>query len=286
MCSFVKMAASNYTLPPPPALEIHDSQAAEKWKKFKRAWTNYSLATGLNKKSEAIQVATLLTVVGEDACEVYSMFTGWAAEDDKSKIEPVLTKFEAYCQLRKNIPFERYWFNRRVQEPGETYDQYRTALRQLAEGCDFATITPDEILRDRLVFGIQDAKARERLLCESKLTLEKTDEICRAAESMLAQLKVVEDSSSATVSAIKSSSDQPQTSPKEGNTTRECWNCGCRHEFHKRELCPSHMARHVTNAINQTILQPSVVASPLQGRSNWLMTMKSTKLSHIWDQHR
>ena len=128
--------------------------------------------------------------------------------------------------------------------------------------------------------------ARERLLCESKLPLEKTDEICRTAESMLAQLKVVEDSSSATVSAIKSSSDQPQTSPKEGNTTRECWNCGCRHEFHKRELCPSHMARHVTNAINQTILQPSVVASPLQGRSNWLMTMKSTKLSHIWDQHR
>ena len=57
---------------------------------------------------------------------------------------------------------------------------------------------------------------------------------------MLVQLKVMEDSSSAAVSAIKSESDQQQTSAKEGNTARECWNCGRRHEFHKRELCPAY----------------------------------------------
>ena len=148
------MAASNYTLPAPQPLEIHDPQAAEKWKRFKRAWTNYSLATELNKKSDDVQVVTLLTVIGEEAREVYATFTDWAADGDATKIAPVLAKFEAYCKPRKNIPFERYRFNRRVQESGETYDQYRTALRQLAEGCDFSTITPDEILRDRLVFGI------------------------------------------------------------------------------------------------------------------------------------
>ena len=60
-----KMAAG-YTLPPLAILEIHDPQASEKWKKFKRAWTNYALATELNKKPEAVQVATLLTVIGED----------------------------------------------------------------------------------------------------------------------------------------------------------------------------------------------------------------------------
>ena len=62
----------------------------------------------------------------------------------------MLEKFEAYCKPCINIPFERYRFNHRVQEPGKTYDQYRIALRQLAEGCDFATITPDEILRNHL----------------------------------------------------------------------------------------------------------------------------------------
>ena len=234
------MAASNYTLPAPQPLEIHDAQAAEKWKKFKRAWTNYALATELSKKSEDVQVATLLTVIGEEAREVCATFTDWATSGDESKIQPVLDKFEAYCQPRKNVPFERYRFNRRAQEPGETYDHYRTALRQLAEGCSFATITPNEILRDRLVFGIRDVKARERLLRETKLTLEKTDEICRAAESMLAQLKVVEDSTSSSVNAVNSENTQQRTTAKEDGNTCECWNCGRKHGFQKRELCPAY----------------------------------------------
>ena len=33
------------------------------------------------------------------------------------------------------------------------YDQYKTALRKLGENCNFQAITPDEILRDSLVFG-------------------------------------------------------------------------------------------------------------------------------------
>ena len=144
-------------------LDIHDSNVAEKWKKFRLAWDNYSLATELNKKGENIQVATLITIIGEDARDVYSTFN-WSEEGDNAKIAPVLQKFAEYCQPRKNVPFERYRFNRRSQEPGETYDQYRTALRKLAEGCEFEAITPDEILRDRLVFGVRDDNVRERLL--------------------------------------------------------------------------------------------------------------------------
>ena len=68
------MAVGNYMLPPPHALEVHDPQAAEKWKRFRRTWDNYTLATGLNDKSEEVQVATLLTVIGEEAREVFSTF--------------------------------------------------------------------------------------------------------------------------------------------------------------------------------------------------------------------
>ena len=94
------MAASNYTLPAPQPPEIHDPQAAEKWKRFKRTWTNYSLATELNKKSDDVQITTLLTVIGEEAWEVYATFTDWAADGDLTKIAPVLAKFEAYCKPR------------------------------------------------------------------------------------------------------------------------------------------------------------------------------------------
>ena len=69
--------ASGYALPPPSPLDIHGAQAADNWKKFKRAWTNYALAMELNKKAETVQVATLLTVIGEDAREVFATFTNW-----------------------------------------------------------------------------------------------------------------------------------------------------------------------------------------------------------------
>ena len=55
-----QMATGNYTLPPPP-LKIHSDQAGEKWKRFRRAWDSYSLATGLSGKAENVHVATLLT---------------------------------------------------------------------------------------------------------------------------------------------------------------------------------------------------------------------------------
>ena len=240
--------ASGLNLPPPTPLDIHDQNAAEKWKKFDLAWNSYALATELNKKSEAVQVATLLTVIGEEARDVYSIFTDWAAEGDEKKIAPVLQKFAEYCQPRKNVPFERYRFNRRTQEAGESYDQYKTALRKLAEGCDFDTITPDEMLRDRLIFGIRDSKVRERLLRESKLTLGKTDEICRAAESMHTQMKIVGDLTEPEANKVdqermpnwrkskKATRKRQQQGP--GRRGKECEKCGYQPQENS-ESCPA-----------------------------------------------
>ena len=201
--------ATGFNLPPPPPLEIHDDNIAEKWKKFRLAWSNYSLATELNKKTEAIQVATLLTVIGEEARDVYSTFD-WSDEGNKSKIEPVLQQFADYCQPRKNVPFERYRFNKRAQKAGESYDQYKTALRKLAEGCEFHTITSEEILRDRF----RDVKVRERLLRESQLTLKKTDEICRASESTAAQLKEVSEGDTVSLGVHVARKETPASQQK------------------------------------------------------------------------
>ena len=115
---------SGYTLPPPVPLEIHDSNASEKWKRFFFAWTSYALATELGNKSEAVQVATLLTFIGDEGREVYSTFT-WD-DEDAHEIEPGLTKFAEYCRPRKNRSFERYRFNQRIQELGESFKQYRS----------------------------------------------------------------------------------------------------------------------------------------------------------------
>ena len=54
------------------------------------------------------------------------------------------------------------------------------------------------------MFGVRDAKVRECLIRESKLTLAKTDEICHAAESMVSQLKAVEGTSRVIVNVVGS----------------------------------------------------------------------------------
>ena len=238
--------ASN-ALPVPPPLEIHDSNAADKWRKFLAAWENYALATELGGKPQPVQVATLLTVIGEDGREVFSTFRDWAQDGDDRRILPVLRKFAEYCQPRKNVPFERYKFNKRTQESGESYEQYKTTLRKLSEACEFDTITPNEILRDRLIFGIYDTKVRERLLRETNLTLIKTDEICRAAESMTEQMRIVGQSNDATTSvhAVRKFSGQKKRMTKEASrstkseTAKECWNCGRQHGRQPKELCPA-----------------------------------------------
>ena len=53
-------------LPMPMALDIHDVNAADKWQTFFNVLTNYTLATELDSKPQPVQVATLLTVIGED----------------------------------------------------------------------------------------------------------------------------------------------------------------------------------------------------------------------------
>lgn len=47
---------------------------------------------GLSEKAEAVQVATLLAVIGEEACEVVSTFSDWEQEGDDAKITPVLAR--------------------------------------------------------------------------------------------------------------------------------------------------------------------------------------------------
>ncbi|TND00208.1 MAG: hypothetical protein FD120_2790 [Gammaproteobacteria bacterium] len=185
------MASRNFTLPTPPALDINDAALGELWKKWKHSWTMYALAAKLKDEDEDVQVAHLLTLIGRDANDVYLTFT-WATVDDAKKIALVLEKFDQYCSPRVNVPFERYKFRMRTQESGETFDRYVTALRQMASRCAFPAAAADDFLRDQIIFGITDARVRERLLRELDLKLDKTMDTCRAAETSQAQMKVVE----------------------------------------------------------------------------------------------
>ena len=80
----------------------------------------YSIVMKLHQEREAVQVATLLSVVGAEVRKVFAMFTDWASDTYQNKIQPVLQKFAVYYQPLKNVPFERYKFYSRMQESGDS----------------------------------------------------------------------------------------------------------------------------------------------------------------------
>ena len=100
----------------------------------------------------------------------------------------MLTQFDEFFKVRRNIIFERAKFNRRYQKPGESAEQYITALYSLVETCDYGTLK-DDLLRDRLVVGIADQGLSERLQLVADLTLEKAKTQIRQKEAVQDQHK-------------------------------------------------------------------------------------------------
>ena len=83
-----------------------NQNAGEKWKKFLLAWEIYALATELTKKAEGVQVATLLTAIGEESREVYATFNDWENDGDEKKIKPVLKKIRRIFGTTQEYPFQ------------------------------------------------------------------------------------------------------------------------------------------------------------------------------------
>ena len=226
---------ANFQIPPPDILELNDGSTASNWRTWVSAWNNYRLATKLDKEEEARKVATLLAVIGKEANKVFRTFT-WSSPDDAKKIATVVSKFEEYCIPRENTIYERFLFFTRDQRESETVDQYLTELRQIAANCDFKSVAPDQLLRDRLVTGTKTAKVRENLFKEKKLTREKAIDIARAAESTAVQMKVM--SAESGLSAVKEKEkEQSENVPSvSSGWIKDCRFCGRNHE---RRSCPA-----------------------------------------------
>ena len=84
----------------------------------------YKLAS--TTKDESIQCAIFLCIVGSEGIDIFDTFT--FADEEIDKIRPLMETFDAYSTPKKNITYERYIFNTRVQQGNETVDQYVTEL--------------------------------------------------------------------------------------------------------------------------------------------------------------
>ncbi|XP_069362103.1 uncharacterized protein [Maniola hyperantus] len=147
----------------------------EKWIKWKRSYEIYSKACEITKKPVEIQVNILLHVVGEQCRDILDR-----SPDKCTTVEHVWKTLDEQFQTKRNVTVERHKFFMRNQQENESIEQYVFELGKLAQTCEFRDLH-DELIKDRLVYGILSSAIRERLLREDDLSLKKAMDIFRAA---------------------------------------------------------------------------------------------------------
>lgn len=181
------MADTSGHIQPPSALNVSE-QPVDNWKLFKQSWENYSIITNLNSKEESFKKAMFLHCIGVDALKIYNTLS---FSEDENTLQHIMGKMEKYFIGNVNETYERYVFNQRSQNEGETVDHYITSLKMLAKSCNFCNCLADSLLRDRIVLGIRSSTAKKRLLQERNLDLNRCIDICKSQEASETQLRAM-----------------------------------------------------------------------------------------------
>ena len=149
------------------------------WSTYTERLKHYFVA---NKVTDAEQKASiLLAVCGTQA---YKLLRSLVPDN---KLEGV--SFEELSKLLKDhydpppsTIVQRFHFNSRSRKPSESISEYMAALRDLARHCDYGA-NLSEMLRDRLVCGVNHRGIQRKLLAESGLTYDSAIKTALAIEA-------------------------------------------------------------------------------------------------------
>ena len=232
---------SGLRLQPPSAFNF---RTPDEWPRWRKRFEQFRLASGLSDDGDAKQISTLLYCMGEDAEDTLSS-TNITAEE-RRKYESVLGKFDEFFKVRRNVIFERAKFNRRIQQRGESVEQFITALYSLVESCNYGDLR-DEMIRDRIVVGISDSSLSERLQMMADLTLEKAMTLVRQREAvhenqltLKGQLKPEMRLESIQKQPPFKGKQKPPKNAYQAKTQHKCTRCG--RSSHSRNQCPARDA--------------------------------------------
>ena len=236
---------ATFQVTPPESFNFKNPEVFDRWlSRFER----FRIASGLNDKSGEQQVNTLIYCMGREADDIFQSFNLTTAQ--QKQYDGVKKKFQDHFVIRRNVIFERAKFNMRKQEDGESVDTFITALYTLAEHCKFGTLK-NELIRDRIVVGLRDARIAEKLQLDAELTLEKAINQARQSESIKKQQSVVRPKSDINDNDSKldvvrkknfvkhkSVPGKAENINNRPNTRSKCTRCGAIPE-HSRKNCPA-----------------------------------------------
>uniref|UniRef100_A0A674EBM2 Gypsy retrotransposon integrase-like protein 1 n=1 Tax=Salmo trutta TaxID=8032 RepID=A0A674EBM2_SALTR len=179
---------------PSPRMDWESTNLPDAWRKYKQH-VELMFTGPLKERGEEEKCSYLLLWIGEKGRDIYNTWT--LTEAESKALKTYYDRFEAYVVPKTNTIFARYKFHEKVQGASESFEPFVTELRLLVKDCDYAN--KDEMVRDRIVFGIHSPRVREKLLnVGSELTLDKAIDIARSHELAQAQMKTISRRSTST----------------------------------------------------------------------------------------
>ncbi len=170
------------------AVRTHNVNVAQ-LKTWKKAWSDYSQMCHIPEMDLEKQQAIFRSALSLQMRDILEERIGM---DDDEGPDDLLEKIEKHIRNKRSVVLDMVAFDQREQKEGEDLDSYLVAIQQLAQDADLvAKHCPecsrnclDRRLATRLISGIRDEGAREKLFRESEIpTKDYVVKVCSSREN-------------------------------------------------------------------------------------------------------
>ncbi|XP_027874610.1 zinc finger protein 585A-like [Xiphophorus couchianus] len=169
-------------LPPPPPFSLVPGELTMPWPKWLKAFEHYAQAFsekafGDKDMEDSSKLVLLRSFLGQEGQNVYSTLIR-----NQATYAIAISELTAHFSSDYSTQAHRLKFHQRVQMPGETVDEFVTALKNLLRLCQYGRYK-NKLLLDQLIEKTNNLQLREKLLMrKDRLTLAKALTIAKEAE--------------------------------------------------------------------------------------------------------
>ena len=199
----------------------------EEWSQYVERLTHFFQANEIDEAEK--KRAVFLSVIGPATYKLLRNLLAPAKPGEKAYSDLVTVLSAHYSPAPSEI-VQRFKFHSRFRNPGESVATYVSEIRSLAEFCNFGSAL-EEMLRDRIVCGINDDTIQRRLLAEPRLTFKKALEIAQGIETANMNMRELRPSASNTTKEPSATNEINKMTAKHetkfsGKSQTPCYRCG------------------------------------------------------------
>ena len=184
-----------------PKLDIQVDRGAD-FEVWKAQWTSYCTLSGLAGKDAATKVQVLTLCLSRETIAIVNNLG--LSEEQRNNVDTVIQAIKRHIDGQINESVERCNLRSRTQQPGESFDDFLVALREMTKTCNFCSpLCVQKNIRDQIIEGLLDKDTVEHLLRQQELSLDNAITICRAQEAAKKQCRSMQENNTESVLAMQ-----------------------------------------------------------------------------------